>query len=151
MFSFPILSFPPAKLELKKVNNSYSVRCLIRKKWIVLTPEEWVRQHQIDYMIHSLYIPISYIGVEKTIQYGQLKKRWDILVYSRSHEPYMLIECKATTIPLTKETLYQLLTYQYAVRSSFIGMTNGIDSVYYEISADKKGPLKQVDNLPNWT
>ena len=63
----------------------------------------------------------------------------------------MLIECKATTIPLTKEILYQLLTYQYAVRSSFIGMTNGIDSVYYQISADKKGPLKQVDNLPNWT
>lgn len=150
MFSFPILSLPPAKLELKKSEHQFLVKCLIRKKWLVLTPEEWVRQHYIYFLLDQLKIPSAFISIEKSIEYGKLKKRWDILVFSKSHKPLILIECKAPNIALSMSTFLQLLTYQRIIQGTFLGMSNGIENRFYKIITEGENKLMEIQSFPTW-
>lgn len=97
----------------------------IRKKWLVLTPEEHVRQYMLQFMISLLQYPAALIAVEKTISVGAMKKRFDIVVYNRNHEPWLLAECKAPEVEITETTLHQLLNYQRTIRSDYWLLTNG--------------------------
>ena len=81
------LSFPPTPLSLRKVGEQIHVQCLIRKKWLVLTPEEWVRQHVIGYLVHVKNIPSGSISVEKALTYHQRLKRWDIATFDDEGNP----------------------------------------------------------------
>jgi hypothetical protein len=150
MLPFPALSLPLARLDLRKTDDQYWVKCLIRKKWIVLTPEEWVRQHLIYFLLNQLNIPTSFISVEKTIHYGQLVKRWDILVFSKSHTPFMLIECKAPNITLSIHTLFQLFTYQNVVQGKYLAISNGIDHKFYTTDSKGDNKLVEISNFPTW-
>ncbi|MFM7637388.1 MAG: type I restriction enzyme HsdR N-terminal domain-containing protein [Crocinitomicaceae bacterium] len=150
MLPFPVLTLPPARLDIKKNNDQYFVRCQVRKKWIILTSEEWVRQHYIFYLVNNLNIPISYVSVEKAIQYGELTKRWDILVYSRSHTPLILIECKAPHIALSNKILFQLFTYQHVIQGEYLGLSNGIDHSFYAIEAKGDKKLVEITSFPSW-
>jgi hypothetical protein len=127
------LNLPKATLTLTRKDNVIFVNCLIRKKKIILTPEEWVRQHFIAFLHHQQGFPISRIAVEKSIQYGSLTKRWDILVYDANFHPLVLIECKAPSVSITKDTLYQALTYQKEMQGRFIILTNGLDHSTFEV------------------
>ena len=150
MIPFPSLCFPTAPLDLKKSADKILVKCLVRKKWIVLTPEEWVRQHTLFFLHKELKIPIGFFSVEKTFEYNKLKKRWDILVYSSAHKPLLLMECKSTDIAISKETLFQVLTYQHIVKGTYFGMTNGLSQYYYEVINDNKPEIVLLSNLPEW-
>ena len=112
-------------LPLKNEDGKTTVFDPIRKKWLVLTPEEQVRQYTIQYITQKLNYPSGRIAVEKTIQVGKLKKRFDIVIYDAMHLPWMLVECKAAEIPITETTLHQLLNYQAVVKSRFWLLTNG--------------------------
>ena len=92
------LNLPKATLTLTRKDNVIFVNCLIRKKKMVLTPEEWVRQHYINYLSSYLLYPLSFISVEKELNYFGLKKRWDIVVVNNLFEPIILVECKAPNI-----------------------------------------------------
>src|SRR5205814_9595968 len=92
--------FPEPVFRFKKENEVEFVFDNIRKQWLVLNEEEWVRQNFVQYLIQNLNYPAAFIAIEKEIMLGELKKRFDILVYDRNHKPWMIIECKATAINL---------------------------------------------------
>lgn len=97
----------------------------VRRKWIVMTPEEHVRQLMLQYMITELRYPASRIAVEKTIMIGTVKRRYDIVVYDQNTEPWLLAECKAPEVPVSEKTLHQLLAYQNVTRCKYWVLTNG--------------------------
>jgi len=117
----------------------------IRRQWVVLTPEEWVRQNFIRFLIQQMRYPAALIAVEKEIRLGELKKRFDILVYDKTHHPWMLIECKAGSVALDEKTLHQLLRYHISVPAGFLVITNGHYVFAWEKTA---GRLKELDKLP---
>ena len=120
-----LINYPEPVFNIKKENGKEFILDLLRKKWIALTPEEWVRQNFIQVLIHSYNYPTSLIAVEKEIMLGELKKRFDILVYDKDHKPWMMVECKAATVVLNEKVFDQLLRYNQALPVSFLIITNG--------------------------
>ena len=96
----------------------------IRAKYMVLTPEEWVRQAFIDYLEKQGY-PLSLMQIERTIAYPHRKKRPDIVLYDREGQPFLLIECKAAHIPLDDKVLAQAQTYNWVMKAPYLAITNG--------------------------
>lgn len=141
------LTLPQTKLSLSRTDDQLFVQCLVRRKKLVLTPEEWVRQHFIAYLHQKLNYPMSRIAVEKSIQYAGLTKRWDIVVYDSAFLPHILVECKAPKIPISLDTLYQALTYQKEMQGKFIALTNGIDHAYFGVDTEKNS-LCELKQLP---
>lgn len=135
----PRLSFPPTSLQLTVNGDKHQIRCLIRKKWLVLTPEEWVRQHVIGYLIQSKKIAPSRIAVEKGIIYNSRQKRWDIVTYDDYGKPEILIECKGHEIPLSQETLVQIGSYQQQVNAKKLVVTNGLDCFTFDLVQWRSG------------
>ncbi|MFI5185402.1 MAG: type I restriction enzyme HsdR N-terminal domain-containing protein [Chitinophagales bacterium] len=141
------ISFPEPVFRLKKEKETEFIFDAIRKQWLVLNDEEWVRQNFIQYLIQTLHYPAAYIAVEKEILLGELKKRFDILVYDKDHKPWMMIECKSTVISLNDSTLQQLLRYNISVPVSFLIITNG----HYTYGWEKIGiDLKLIQQMPLW-
>lgn len=122
------LNFAQIQLKLRQAEGKTSVFDPVRKKWVILTPEEHVRQYMLQYLIISMQYPVSLIAVEKAITVGNLKKRFDIVVHGRNHEPWMLVECKAPEVPLSERALHQLLTYQGTMQCSYWLLTNGLQT-----------------------
>ncbi len=144
------INFSSIQLQLKNQDGKIYVFDLVRKKWLVLTPEEHVRQCMINYLITHLAYPVSLISVEKKIIVEGLAKRFDIVVYSRdNHTPWMLIECKAPDVPLTENTLHQLLNYQNKMQCSYWVLTNGHQT--YCADATIQTNIKWMDNLPSYS
>ncbi|MFM6936054.1 MAG: type I restriction enzyme HsdR N-terminal domain-containing protein [Flavobacteriales bacterium] len=141
------LNLPQTNLQLSRANQDIYVLCLVRRKKIKLTPEEWVRQHFIAFLHEQHGFPLERMAVEKSIQYGGLTKRWDILVYDKDFQPSILVECKAPNIPIGLDTLYQALTYQKEMQGKFIALTNGQTHAYFEIRSDEQ-KLKEKSELP---
>ncbi|NBV08134.1 MAG: type I restriction enzyme HsdR N-terminal domain-containing protein [Flavobacteriia bacterium] len=133
------LTFPPTVLKLKKVGEQVHVFCLIRKKWLVLTPEEWVRQHVIGFLSDQRKVPLSLIAVEKGFLYNGKKKRWDIVTYDPQGNPKILVECKQTNVGLSTPALLQVSSYQKIIQSDKIVVTNGLDCFVYEGQEWKDG------------
>lgn len=102
----------------------------LRGKWLVLTPEEWVRRHFIDFLVTRLSVEPTSIAQE--VRLGELG-RADIVVYGSSREPRMVVECKAPDVPLTQETLQQVGRYNSVLEVRFVAVTNGIEHYYFEI------------------
>lgn len=120
-----VLDFSVVELKLRQEENKTTVFDSIRKKWLVLTPEEHVRQYIIQYLTQVLQYPAGLISVEKKITVGAMVKRFDLVVYDREHKPWMLVECKAPEIPVTEATLRQLLNYQRTIQCNYWLLTNG--------------------------
>ena len=142
------ISFPKPTFRLKQENDVKFIFDGIRKQWLVLNEEEWVRQNFIQYLIQTLGYPAAFIALEKEIRLGELTKRFDILVYNQNHRPWMMIECKASTIALDNATLQQVLRYNISVPVSFLIITNG----NYTYGWEKIGiDLKLIKQMPLWT
>ena len=122
MFS---LDFSNIQLKLAQKEGKTCVFDPVRKKWLILTPEEHVRQYLIGYLTTVMQYPMPMIAVEKTIKTGNLSKRFDIVVYDRNHKPWMLVECKEPNIPVSEKTLYQLLNYQSVLQCNYWLLSNG--------------------------
>jgi len=99
---------------------------LLRKKWLVLTAEEWVRQHVLNYLVNEKKYPPSLIAIEREIQLNDLKKRFDIVIYDRLMKPWMVIECKAPYIELNEGTIAQAQRYNLVLKTAFIMISNGV-------------------------
>lgn len=98
----------------------------IRKKYVVLTPEEWVRQHFLHYLVNGLKYPKSLIKVESGLKVNKMDKRSDILVYTREARPFLLVECKSAQVPLTGKVFDQLSQYNKALKAQYLVITNGL-------------------------
>jgi hypothetical protein len=143
------LNLPKTNLNLTRKGNEVYVICLVRKKRILLTPEEWVRQHFIAFLSNNLGYALERISVERSLDYFGLKKRWDIVVYNEAFTPEVLIECKAPHIALNENVLLQALNYQNQLRCNYIGVTNGIDHGFWLIDVDRK-TMSSIDDLPKY-
>jgi hypothetical protein len=118
----------------------------IRKKNIVLTPEEWVRQHVIAFLVQTQKYPMSLIAVERMITFNQLKKRFDVLVYNKSGKPEILIECKAPEVKLSSETLFQIATYNMIFKVPYLFVSNGMKHLLFQLN--EEGKYISIEQFP---
>jgi hypothetical protein len=142
-----VINYPEPAFRIKKENNKDFLFDPLRKKWLLLTPEEWVRQNFVQYLIQVRQYPAALIALEKEIWLGELKKRFDILVYNSDHKPWMIVECKAESILLNDETVQQALRYNISVPVEFIFITNGSYTYGWQ---KRGGQLNSIDELPAW-
>ncbi len=126
--------YPEKKSSVKIDAGKELVFCIVRKSWLVLTPEEWVRQNFLLYLIEVLGFPPSLIAVEKQIILSEVKKRFDIVVYDRASQPYIVVECKEMNEPLSPKVLDQALRYNAVLQANYIMLTNGVDTIGFENS-----------------
>jgi hypothetical protein len=118
----------------------------LRKSWLRLTPEEWVRQNFVQFLVSKNY-PAALIALEKKIMVGEMMKRFDILVFDRQHEPFMMVECKAMNVLLGEEVLRQVLRYHSAVPVTFLVITNG---TYCMAFKKEERELVALDDFPDF-
>ena len=119
------VEFPAPAFQIKSEEGKEFIFDSLRKQWVRLTPEEWVRQNLIQYMLQTKQYPAAFIGIEKEIALGELKKRFDLLVFDRNHQPWMMIECKAMDVELTEKVLEQIIRYNMSVPVSYLVISNG--------------------------
>jgi hypothetical protein len=142
-----VINYPEPDFRIKKATGKEFIFDTLRKKWLVLTPEEWVRQNFVQYLIKFKNYPSSFIALEKEIMLGELKKRFDILVYDNNHQPWMMIECKAAEVKLDDAVLQQVLRYNISVPVQFIVITSG--NFTYAWQKENKG-LQSINEIPEW-
>src|SRR6478672_9150530 len=114
------IEYPDYQFNTKNEHGIEFIFDAFRKKWLTLTPEEWVRQNILQYLTQVKRYPSSLIAIEKEFFLGELKKRCDIVVYSRNAVPWMIIECKEMNIPLSNKVLEQLLRYHIAIQAKYL-------------------------------
>jgi hypothetical protein len=131
---FPLLKYPSFNIRLKQDNkDKLFVFDSIRKKWLLLSQEEWVRQHFVNFLVDQKKYPASLISLEKEIELNGTKKRYDIVVYSKQLKPEIIIECKAPEIELSEQVLEQALRYNLILNVNYVVITNGlIDAIYHK-------------------
>ena len=139
------IEFPKDQPKLRKNNDVNEIFDSIRKKWLVLTPEEWVRQNIILYLLHKKNVPSSLISIEKEIRLADLKKRYDIVVFNSQTIPWMIIECKEMNVPLNKKTMEQILRYHISIPAKYLIITNGSHCFGFE---KKEATLIEIDLFP---
>jgi len=131
------LNLPLFEFKIKKENNNTIIFDKIRKKWIILTPEEWVRQNFISYILDKNY-PKSLINCEKVFYINKVSKRYDIVVYNSSGDVEILVECKSYDINLIKEHFDQVMRYNLELKSKYVIVTNGLRHFYFEFDESEK-------------
>lgn len=136
---------PDFKIELR--NDQPYIFDSIRRKWLLLQDEEWVRQNFVQYLVQVLQYPKSLIALEKEIYLGELKKRFDILVYNTQHQPWMLVECKSDKVPVTENVLHQVLRYNITLPAEYLILTNGSYNYGWQ---KRDGQLIEIHSLPEF-
>ena len=121
----------------------------IRKKYVALTPEEWVRQHIINYLVTEKSYPASLISVEMPLKYAGLHKRSDLIVCDRNGLPLMIIECKAPEVTITEKVFEQIAIYNLAIQASYFMVTNGLQH-YCLIAATEDSPARFLNEIPEY-
>lgn len=146
---FTPLSLPNASLKLSKKEELVLVWCIVRKKKLLLTPEEWVRQHIIHFLLNEKQIPLGLIAAEMSIEVNKLARRCDIVVFGNDGKPKLIIECKAPEINLTEKTFQQIAQYNFTLNVDFLMVTNGLDHIVCQIDRTNS-KLNYLENLPEW-
>lgn len=148
----PELNFPKYNFSIIQNNNNALIFDKIRKKNIILTPEEWVRQHLIQFLINNLHCPISLIAIEKQLIINSLQKRFDVLVYNKQQTPQLLVECKAPNVKLSNKTFEQAAQYNLHLKAPYLIITNGLQHYCSKINFESKHieTLKELPHYLNW-
>ncbi len=139
------INYPETDFKIKEEGGKESIFDVLRKRWVALSPEEWVRQNFIQYLIQVNDYPSSLIAVEKELKLGDLKKRFDVLIYDKEHQPWMMVECKAMNVKLGEDVLQQLLRYNISIPVNYLVITNG-NSCY--VWKRQNGKLNVQNELP---
>jgi len=142
------IEYPAYHPKIKKEPDKELIFDGLRKIWVVLTPEEWVRQNLLQYLVQVLKYPAKLIAVEKEIKIGELRKRFDIVVYDRQAMPRMIIECKEMNVPLTPAVLNQVLRYNIPLQVNYLVISNGSHCYAFE---NKEGQLTELNTLPSFS
>ncbi|WP_299528302.1 type I restriction enzyme HsdR N-terminal domain-containing protein [uncultured Lutibacter sp.] len=143
------LNLPTYKFRIKSTKNKYVIFDIIRKKYVSLTPEEWVRQHIIHYLIEEKNYPLSLIGIEKKLTINKLTKRTDILVFNTEGLPHIIVECKAPSININQNAFDQIARYNLKLNANYLIVTNGINHYYCKMDFEKEEYVF-LKNIPNY-
>lgn len=139
------LNLPQVNFRIREEGQSKQIFDSVRKRFVALTPEEWVRQHFIHFMINEKKYPASLMGVEMQVKVNELSQRADIVIFQRDGKPWLIVECKAPTINVDQDTFYQAARYNISLQVPFIVITNGIE--HYCLQFDGKN-FNYLDDLP---
>ena len=145
----PKLNFPVYSFSVRQSDGKAEIFDIARKKYVALTPEEWVRQHVVHYLHHTLEYPIELIQVEGSITFNKMPKRCDIVVYNASMKPLLLVECKKPEVQLQQKTFDQAMIYNMVLNVPYILITNGLQNAFF--SYDKTACQVVFHNgIPDW-
>jgi hypothetical protein len=134
--TFCKLCFPEQKFRIKKETEKFFIFDELRRKWITCTPEEWVRQNLLKYLISELKFPQNLIAVEKSLNFAGRTYRFDALVYNKDFSPLVIIECKSPFVPVDQKVFDQIWNYNYEISAPFFLVTNGISFVMGKCSME---------------
>ena len=127
------LNFPKFQFRFKNSENKLFIFDEIRKKYVILTPEEWVRQHVVHFLINVKGYPKSYINVEKVVKINDMNKRYDVVVFSPKGEIFLLVECKEPNVAITQTVFDQIARYNSSLNAQFLMVTNGLNHYYCKL------------------
>ncbi len=143
------LNFPKFSFRFKNSENKISIFDEIRKKFVILQPEEWVRQHCVQYLVQNKNYPKSLINVEKELKVNQLKKRYDIVVFNTNGSIHLIVECKSPKITINQNSFDQIAIYNQNLNADYLMVTNGINHYYCKM--DYEGKRYQfLDSIPDY-
>lgn len=140
------INYPTHDFRIQEKDGTETIFDEFRKRWVTLTPEEWVRQNTLQYLTQIKQYPPSLIAIEKEIWLSDIKKRFDILVY-RNSRPWMVIECKEMNVPISEQVLRQALQYNIALKTQFLVITNGVNIYVFFL---EEGNAEMMDAFPEW-
>ncbi len=143
------LNLPTYNFKLKNSQNKTLIFDKLRKKYVVLTPEEWVRQHFVHFLIDQKKYPETLIAIEKQLTINNLKKRTDILIFNSDGKPDVIIECKAPSIKISQKTFDQIARYNLQLKAEFLIVTNGLTHFYCKMDFKNKTYIF-LKNLPDY-
>ena len=136
----PKLNLPEYPLRIRtKKDGKQEIHDPVRRRFVRLTPEEWVRQHFINFLVHHHGFPASLIHVEASLRYNRLSKRSDIVIYGKHGKPMMAVECKAPSVEITRNVFEQLAMYNFTLKVPYLVLTNGIQNYICRMEPEKQG------------
>lgn len=143
------LNFPVYNFRFKNSENKVSIFDEIRKKFFILTPEEWVRQHVVRFLLDVKKYPKSLINVEKIVTVNGLRKRYDIVVFNPNGSILVLVECKAPEIKTSQATFDQIARYNMTLKAQFLMVTNGMNHYFCQMDLENEKYIF-LNELPNF-
>nr|WP_299342123.1 type I restriction enzyme HsdR N-terminal domain-containing protein [Allomuricauda sp.] len=143
------LNFPKYSFRIKSSENRLSVFDIVRKKFVALQPEEWVRQHTLHFLVETKGYPISLVNVEKQLVVNQLKKRYDIVVFDSTGKVEILVECKSPEVSISQGTFDQIARYNFELHAQYLMVTNGFNHYYCKMDFinEKYSFLKEIPDF----
>lgn len=144
------LNFPDYDFRFKNTDNKISVYDEIRRKFIQMTPEEWVRQHVVKYLITQKKYPLLHINVEKIIKINGLTRRYDVVVFQPDGKILLLVECKAPEVVISQNTFDQIARYNMSLNAKFMMVTNGLNHYFCQMDYEQE-KYNFLQDLPEYT
>jgi hypothetical protein len=144
------LNLPEVKLDLRSRNDRIYVWDVLRKKELLLTPEEWVRQHVVHFFINETKTPSGLIALEKTLKFNDKQRRFDMVIYGKDTLPKLLVECKAPDVVISNETILQIAHYNNKLNVNYLLVTNGLNHCMLFIN-HKTGKLDVLEEVPQFS
>jgi len=143
------LNFPSYNFRFKNSENKVSIFDAIRKKFIILTPEEWVRQHTVQFLVQDKNYPKSYLNVEKLIKVNDINKRYDIVIFKPNGEMFLLVECKAPEVKISQDTFDQMARYNLKLKAEYLMVSNGLNHYFCQMDFENECYIF-LEDLPNF-
>ncbi len=143
------LNLPSYSFRIKETNGRQQIFDSVRKKFVALTPEEWVRQHLIRLLIEQYGVPIGLMAIEKPLKIGKLIQRADIVVYNRGTNPILIVEVKAPTVTIDQKTLDQASRYKMALNVNYVILSNGIQHIILNFDIERQGYVI-LEKMPHY-
>jgi len=144
------LNFPDYTFRFKNSENKVAIFDEIRKKFIVLTPEEWVRQHVVRFLLEQKNFPKSYINVEKVLKINGITKRYDVVVFNPDGTIFLAVECKAPGVPISQSTFDQIARYNMTLKAVYLMVTNGLNHYFCQMDQEAEQYIFLPD-APHYT
>ncbi|QED37537.1 type I restriction enzyme HsdR N-terminal domain-containing protein [Antarcticibacterium arcticum] len=143
------LNFPNYTFRFKNSENKIAAFDEVRKKFIILTPEEWVRLHTVQYLKIEKQFPLSHINVEKQLMLGKMSKRYDIVVFDPGGGIHLIVECKAPSVKITQSTFDQIARYNMNLQAKYLMVTNGLDHYFCQMDyvAEQYNFLQEIPDF----
>lgn len=143
------LNLPQYDFRLRKENEQFQIFDEIRKKYVALTPEEWVRQHFIQYLVNQKKVPASLMILEKKIVMNRMDRRPDILVHSKQGKPIMIVECKAPEVKISQDVFDQIARYNSVLNAPYLVVTNGLQHFCCLMDPDEN-TYRYLEEVPDY-
>ena len=147
----PVLNLPPFEFQQRRDGESTLVLDPQRRKWVVLTPEEWVRLHVVQFLIHERSVPRGLIAIEAELNYEGFRRRADVIVYRSDGSPVLVVECKAAHIGIDQKVVDQVARYNYALGAGVVMVTNGLEHFVIRVCDGKHEFLADLPDYRDLT